>query len=33
MGMKEWALAKGVTHYTHCLASPGTTAENTMLFF
>jgi glutamine synthetase len=33
MGMKEWALAKGVTHYTHWFQPlTGTTAENMMLF-
>jgi glutamine synthetase len=32
MGMKEWALSKGVTHYTHWFQPlTGATAENTML--
>ena len=32
MGMKEWALSKGVTHYTHWFQPlTGTTAESTML--
>jgi glutamine synthetase len=27
MGMKEWALSKGVTHYTLVSTTPGATAE------
>ena len=34
MGMKEWALSKGVTHYTHWYQPlPGTTAEKHDAFF
>ena len=34
MGMKEWALAKGVTHYTHWFQPlTGTTAEKHDAFF
>jgi hypothetical protein len=34
MGMKEWALSKGVTHYTHWFQPlTGTTAEKHDAFF